>query len=64
MRGVDGRPQVGPRRARGHGPAGAGGFVWPAYGVVTLGLIGALVISWRGLKAREREFETLKRERP
>ena len=43
---------------------GYGGFVWPAYGVAALGLIGALVVTWRGLKAREREFETLKRERP
>jgi heme exporter protein D len=42
---------------------GYGGFVWPAYGVSVLGLLGVLVVTWRGLKAREREFETLKRER-
>ena len=38
-------------------------FVWPAYAVSALGLIGVLVVSWRGLKAREREFENLKRDR-
>ena len=42
---------------------GYAGFVWPAYAVSALGLIGVLVTSWRGWKAREREFETLKRER-
>jgi heme exporter protein D len=43
---------------------GYAGFVWPAYAITALGLIGALVSSWHGWKAREREFETLKRERP
>ncbi|TAL00700.1 MAG: heme exporter protein CcmD [Rhodospirillaceae bacterium] len=38
-------------------------FVWPAYGAAAVGLIGAFVITWRGLKAREREFETMKRQR-
>lgn len=42
---------------------GYGGFVWPAYGIAALGLVGAWLISWRGLKTREREFEALKRER-
>ena len=39
---------------------GYAAFVWPAYAVAGLGLIGALVQSWRGWKAREREFEQLK----
>jgi heme exporter protein D len=38
-------------------------FVWPAYGLAFAALIGALAISWRGLKARERLFEELKRDR-
>ena len=42
---------------------GYAAFVWPAYAVAAVGLIGAFVITWRGLKAREREFETMKRQR-
>ena len=36
------------------------GFVWPAYGLACLGLIGVAVATWRGLNARTREFETMK----
>ena len=39
---------------------GYAAFVWPAYGIAAVGLIGALVLSIRGWKAREREFESLK----
>jgi heme exporter protein CcmD len=42
---------------------GYGDFVWGAYGCAAGGLIGALVLTWRGLKARERTFESLKRAR-
>jgi len=42
---------------------GYGDFVWSAYACAGAGLIGALVISWRGLKARERTFDALKRAR-
>jgi heme exporter protein D len=42
---------------------GYAGFVWPAYGITAFGILAALIVTWRGLKAREREFETLKRER-
>jgi len=38
-------------------------FVWSAYGVVIVSLIAALVMTWRGLKAREREFEAVRRDR-
>lgn len=39
---------------------GYAAFVWPAYAIVLSGLIGAVVVSVRGWKAREREFESLK----
>jgi heme exporter protein D len=42
---------------------GYANFVWPAYAAAAIGLIGAFVVTWRGLKAREREFETMKRQR-
>jgi heme exporter protein CcmD len=42
---------------------GYGDFVWGAYACAAGGLIGALAVSWRGLKARERAFEALKRAR-
>ena len=42
---------------------GYAGFVWPAYGAAAVGLIGAFVVTWRGLKAREREFDAIKRDR-
>jgi heme exporter protein CcmD len=42
---------------------GYGDFVWGAYACAAVGLIGAFVITWRGLKARERTFEALKAQR-
>lgn len=42
---------------------GYGGYVWPAYGLATISLVGILIATRRSLKAREREFETLKNVR-
>jgi heme exporter protein D len=39
---------------------GYAAFVWSAYGLSALGLIGVLVMTLRTLKARQKEFETLK----
>ncbi len=39
-------------------------WVWPAYGAVAVGLIGLLLITLRSLKAREREFAAVRRNRP
>ncbi len=39
---------------------GYAAFVWPAYGLSALGLIGILVLTLRGLKARQKEFDALK----
>ena len=38
-------------------------WVWSAYGVSLLAIVGMLVISLRSLKAREREFEQLRAAR-
>lgn len=38
-------------------------WVWSSYGLSAVGLIGLLIWSLRTLRAREREFEALKRER-
>ncbi len=38
---------------------GYAGFVWSAFGISALVLIGLLVVSWRGLKAREAELAAL-----
>jgi heme exporter protein D len=38
-------------------------WVWPAYGAAVIGLVGILVLTLRSLKAREREFESLKAQR-
>jgi len=38
-------------------------FVWSAYGMVIVSLIAALIMTWRGLKTREREFEAVRRDR-
>ena len=43
---------------------GYAAFVWPGYGLAALALIGLLVITLRGLKAREREFAEVRRNRP
>jgi heme exporter protein D len=42
---------------------GYAAYVWPAYGLAAIGMIGILVFTRRTLKAREREFETLKNAR-
>ncbi|MHB1204846.1 MAG: heme exporter protein CcmD [Rhodospirillaceae bacterium] len=42
---------------------GYAAFVWPGYGLAALALIGLLVITLRGLKAREREFADVRRAR-
>ena len=42
---------------------GYAAFVWPAYGLAAIGMIGILIATRRTLKAREREFETLKSAR-
>lgn len=39
-------------------------WVWPAYGAVTLGLVGLLVVTLRTLKAREQSFADVRRNRP
>jgi heme exporter protein D len=38
-------------------------WVWPAYGISAAALIGLVVFARRNLKAREREFETLRAAR-
>ena len=43
---------------------GRAAFVWPAYGLTALVLIGLLVISVRALRARDRELERLEGNRP
>lgn len=35
-------------------------FVWSSYGMAAVGLVGALVLSIKSWRAREREFEDLK----
>jgi heme exporter protein D len=42
---------------------GYAAYVWPAYALAAAGLIGALVLSRRTLKARERDFDQLRRRR-
>ena len=42
---------------------GYAAWVWPSYGLATLGVVGILFFTRRTLRAREREFETLKSER-
>lgn len=39
---------------------GYAAFVWPAYGLSALGLVGVLVMTLRSLKARQKEFDELK----
>ncbi len=42
---------------------GYAAWVWTAYGLAAVALVGMLVTSRRTLKAREREFEHLKASR-
>jgi heme exporter protein D len=39
---------------------GYAAFVWPAYGLSALGLVGVLVMTLRSLNARQKEFDELK----
>ena len=43
---------------------GYAAYVWPGYGAAALALVGLLVITLRGLKARERAFADVRRNRP
>ena len=38
---------------------GYAGYVWPAYVLAAAVIAGLLIVSWRGLKARERELKIL-----
>ncbi|MCA0199407.1 MAG: heme exporter protein CcmD [Proteobacteria bacterium] len=42
---------------------GYAAWVWTAYGLATVALVGMLVVSRRTLKARTREFEEMKANR-
>ena len=39
---------------------GRAAFVWPAYGLTALVLIGLLLVSLKAMRARDRELERLK----
>jgi heme exporter protein D len=41
---------------------GYGGFVWPAYGVTAIVLVGLLVASLRALRKRQAALDALERE--
>lgn len=41
---------------------GYGGFVWPAYGVTAVVLVGLLVASLRALRKRQAALDALERE--
>ena len=43
---------------------GYAAYVWPAYGVAAIVLIGVWIASLRGLRARESEIEAVEAERP
>ena len=43
---------------------GYAAYVWPAYGVAAVVLIGLWIVSLRGLRARESEIEAVEAERP
>ena len=42
---------------------GYAAFVWPGYGLAALAVIGMLVVSLRTLRAREREFAEMRKNR-
>ena len=42
---------------------GYAAWVWPSYGLATLGVLGIVFFTRRSLRDREREFEVLKSER-
>jgi len=41
---------------------GHGGYIWPAFGITALILIGLLVASWRRVRQRETQLAELQRE--
>lgn len=43
---------------------GYAAFVWPGYGLAALGMIGLLIATLRTLRAREKEFSSVRRNRP
>lgn len=43
---------------------GYAAFVWPGYGVAAVAMIGLLISSLRTLRAREKEFSAVRRNRP
>jgi len=43
---------------------GYAAFVWPAYGLSALVMLGLVVTAWRSLKARERELARLRDQLP
>lgn len=43
---------------------GYGVFVWPAYGLTAIVMLGFLAVTWQGLRGRRRELERLEAARP
>ena len=43
---------------------GYAAFVWPAYGLSALVMIGLVVTAWRNLKVRERDLARLRDQLP
>ncbi len=43
---------------------GYGAFVWPAYGLTALVMLGILATSWHGLRGRRRDLERLEADLP
>jgi heme exporter protein D len=43
---------------------GYAAFVWPAYGLSAIVMIGLVVTAWRTLRARERDLATLRDQLP
>lgn len=43
---------------------GYAAYVWPGYGLAALGMVGLLLVTLRTLRAREKEFAKVRRNRP
>jgi len=43
---------------------GYAAFVWPAYGLSAIVMLGLVVTAWRSLKVRERELARLRDQLP